>query len=72
MIHLAMRLALLEALNRGEPHYVCPLPNHAISEESLLSALLNRGLITEGLDPVLTPAGIEEAEWFNKACLNPS
>jgi hypothetical protein len=71
MTHLAMRQALIEALKRAEPHYVCPLPlGDAISEESLLTALLNRDLITEGLDPVLTPAGIEEAEWFSRHAMN--
>jgi hypothetical protein len=46
---------------------LCNPEQDAISEESLLSALLNRDLITEGLDPVLTPTGIEEAEWFSRA-----
>lgn len=65
MVSLAMRKALLNAFDRGEPYPVCPLPSAIfVLQTDLLTALRERGLITEGIDPVLTPAGIEEAKWF--------
>jgi hypothetical protein len=65
MLSYLMPQVLLKALAGGAPYHVYSLHNvHAVSETQLLAELLRRGLITSGALPVLTEAGIAEANWF--------
>jgi len=60
-----MQQTLVDALNRGKPYRVCPLPlAYTIQERQLISVMERSGLVTGGINPVLTPAGIVEAQWF--------
>lgn len=63
MLSQGLKLIVSRAYDRGKPYYVRPLPLESSPSESiLLSVLYKRGLITFDLDPVLTPAGVEEAK----------
>lgn len=65
MLSYLMRQALLEALSAGPPYRVSSLHNLPyITQTHLLVELERRGLITSGPFPVLTEAGIAEANWF--------
>jgi hypothetical protein len=67
MIGYLMRETLIDALLAGPPHQVLVRHAHATSRMQILTELERRGLITSGPFPVLTQAGIAEAQWFTRS-----
>ena len=64
VVSYLMRQTLLDALAAGPPYQVQAHHFHAVSQTEILMELERRGIITSCPLPVLTEAGIAEANWF--------